>query len=96
MGNDVTRVTKLRLAGGHVLCLRFAGDRRDHRVDLTGLIARSTHFAPLMHDTEFFARATVVEGGLGVAWPVWTKWGRLDVSASTLRRVAIAAAGRQS
>jgi predicted DNA-binding transcriptional regulator AlpA len=29
-----------------------------------------------------------VEDGLGVAWPVKTKWGRLDVSASTLRRIA--------
>jgi hypothetical protein len=30
----------------------------------------------------------IVEDGIGVAWPVQTKWGRLDVSAVTLRRIA--------
>jgi hypothetical protein len=55
---------------------------------MTGLIARSAHFAPLMDDAEAFAKVAIVEGGLGVAWPVQTKWGRLDVSASTLRRIA--------
>ena len=88
MSDDVTRVTKVRPGGGHVLRLRFAGDRREHSVDMTGLIARSVHFAPLMLDTESFAQAAIVEDGLGLAWPVRTKWGRLDVSASTLRRIA--------
>src|SRR5438046_1754893 len=37
---------------------------------------------------DFFAKVTIVEDGLGVAWPIKTKWGRLDVSASTLRRIA--------
>ena len=55
-----------------------------YELDMTGLIARSRHFAPLT-DVETFARAAVVEDGLGVAWPVETKWGRLDISASTLR-----------
>src|SRR5207248_528771 len=49
---------------------------------------RSQHFAPLMHDFEIFSRAAIVDEGLGVAWPVTTQWGRLDVSASTLRRIA--------
>jgi len=88
MSEDITKVTKVRPAGGRVLRVRFAGDRRDHALDLTGLIARSAHFAPLMDDAESFAKAKIVEGGLGVAWPVRTKWGRLDVSASTLRRIA--------
>src|SRR6202011_5044881 len=57
-------------------------------LDLTGLMARSTHFAPLMNDGEVFAKARIVEGGLGVAWPVRTKWGRLDLSAETHRRIA--------
>ena len=30
----------------------------------------------------------IVEDGLGLAWPVETKWGRLDVSASTLKQIA--------
>src|SRR5436190_877468 len=64
------------------------GDRRDYELDMTGLIARSAHFAPLMDDAETFAKAAIVEDGLGIAWPVQTKWGRLDVSASTLRRIA--------
>ena len=85
---DMTRVTKVRPAGGHALRVRFAGDRRDHILDATGLIARSSHFAPLMDDAETFAKIEIVEDGLGVAWPVQTKWGRLDLSASTLRRIA--------
>jgi DNA-binding XRE family transcriptional regulator len=46
------------------------------------------HFAPLMGDADSFAKASIVEDGLGLAWPIQTKWGRLDVSASTLRRIA--------
>jgi hypothetical protein len=43
---------------------------------MTGLIARSAHFAPLMDDAESFAKVVVVEDGLGAAWPIQTKWGR--------------------
>jgi hypothetical protein len=85
---DAARLTKVRPADGRILHVRFAGDRRDRELDMTGLIARSAHFAPLMDDAETFAKAAIVEDGLGVAWPVQTKWGRLDVSASTLRRIA--------
>jgi hypothetical protein len=90
MSDDVTRLTKLRPADDRVLRVRSAGDRRDQKRDMTGLIARSAHSAPLMDDAETFAKAAIVEDGLGVAWPVRTKWGRgpLDVSASTLRRIA--------
>ena len=88
MSEEVTRVTKVHPASGRVLRIRFAGDRRDHEVDMTGLMARSAHFAPLMDDAESFAKVAIVEDGLGVAWPIQTKWGRLDVSASTLRRIA--------
>ncbi len=88
MSDDVTRVTKVRAASGRVLRVRFAGDRRDHKLDLTGLIARSAHFAALMDDAESVAKVVIVEDGLGLAWPIQTKWGRLDVSASTLRRIA--------
>jgi len=88
MSDDLTRVIKVRPAGERVLTVRFAGDRRDHKLDMTGLIARSAHFAPLMDDPESFAKVSIVEDGLGVAWPIKTKWGRLDVSASTLRRIA--------
>jgi len=87
MSDDVTRVTKVRPAGVRVLSVRFAGDRRDYKLDMTGLIARSAHFAALMDDPQSFAKVTIVEDGLGVAWPIKTKWGRLDVSASTLRRI---------
>jgi DNA-binding XRE family transcriptional regulator len=88
MSDAVTRVIKVRPAGGRALRVRFAGDRRDHTLDLTGLIARSAHFVPLMDDAETFAKVAIVEDGLGLAWPIQTKWGRLDVSASTLRRIA--------
>jgi hypothetical protein len=88
MSDEMARVTKVRPAGARALHVRFAGDRRERELDLTGLMARSTHFAPLMDDGDAFAKARIVEGGLGVAWPIRTKWGRLDVSASTLQRIA--------
>ena len=86
--SKVSKVTKVRPANGRVLRVRFAGDRRERELDLTGLIARSKHFMPLLDDAETFGKVRIVEGGLGVAWPVQTKWGRLDLSASTLRRIA--------
>lgn len=88
MLDDMARVTKVRPAGPRTLRIRFAGDPRERELDLTGLLARSTHFATLMDDDSAFAKVRIVEGGLGVAWPIHTKWGHLDVSASTLRRIA--------
>ena len=88
MYDDVTRVTKLRPTGARALRVRFAGGRRDRELDMTGLIARSAHFAPLMDDAEPFAKAAIIEDGLGVAWPIQTKFDRLDVSASAPRRIA--------
>lgn len=88
MRDEMKLVTKVLPAGGFVLRVRFAGHRHQRELDLTGLIARSTHFLPLLSDAETFARVEIVEDGLGVAWPVQTKWGRLDVSASTLWRIA--------
>jgi DNA-binding XRE family transcriptional regulator len=88
MNDDIVRVTKVRASGARSLRVRFAGERRDRELDMTGLIARSAHFAPLMDDAKTFAKIEVVEAGLGVSWPVQTRWGRLDVSAATLRRIA--------
>ena len=88
MVGEIPIVTNVRPAGPRILRVRFAGDRRAYALDLTGLIARSRHFAPLMEDAETFAKAEIVDEGVGVAWPVATKWGRLDVSGSTLRRIA--------
>ena len=78
----------MRPAAGRILRVRFGGDRREYKLDLTGLISRSRHFAPLMNDAEIFAGAEIIEDGLGVAWPVETKWGQIDVSATTLWRIA--------
>lgn len=86
--DDIARVTKIRAISARSLRVRFAGERRDRELDMTGLIARSVHFAPLMDDAETFAKVEIVEEGLGVSWPVRTKWGRLDVSATTLRRIS--------
>jgi Protein of unknown function (DUF2442) len=88
MNDDMVKVTKVRVAGDRVLRVRFARDRHEREIDLTGLMARSAHFAPLLDDPESFAKAKIVEGGLGVAWPILTRWGRLDLSAATLRRIA--------
>ncbi|MBI3513294.1 MAG: DUF2442 domain-containing protein, partial [Proteobacteria bacterium] len=88
MDGDITKVTKIRPTGGLTLRVRFAGERRSHALDLTGLLARSMHFAPLVDDAKAFAKVRIIEGGLGVAWPVRTKWGRLDLSSSTLWRIA--------
>ncbi|MEA3071015.1 MAG: hypothetical protein QOD29_2461 [Alphaproteobacteria bacterium] len=87
MASDIPIVTKARVAGGRVLRVRFAGDPRDYKLDLTGLIARSRHLARLMED-DAFAKVEIVEDGLGIAWPLETKWGRLDLSGSTLRKIA--------
>jgi len=84
----MAKITKIRVATPRSLRICFARERREREVDLTGLMARSTHFAPLLNDREAFAKARIVEGGLGVAWPIRTKWGRLDLSAETLRRIA--------
>jgi hypothetical protein len=88
MADEMARVTKVRPVGPRTLRVRFAGDPRERELDLTGLLARSAHFAPLRDDVSAFAKARIVEGGLGVAWPIRTKWGRIDLSASTLRRIA--------
>jgi hypothetical protein len=50
-----------------MLRVRFAGDRLDHQIDLTGLFARSKHFAPLLDDTEVFAKVLIVDDGVGIA-----------------------------
>src|ERR1035437_7086807 len=88
MTEEVAKVRKLRASGGRTLRGRFAKDRREYELDLTGLIARSRHFAPLIGDAESFAKAAIIEGGLGIAWPVPRTWGSLGVSAATLRRIA--------
>jgi hypothetical protein len=88
MKNDVTKIRKVQPGEGRKLRVLFAGERQTRDVDLTGLIARSKHFAPLVHDDDAFAGVGIVEDGLGVAWPVETAWGRLDVSGSTLKRIA--------
>jgi len=88
MTDDIVRIRKVRALEGLKLRVQFAG-RRDHRdIDLVGLMARSAHFAPLMSDAHAFAQAEIIEDGLGVAWPVQTQWGRLDLSAATLERIA--------
>jgi hypothetical protein len=88
MISDIPMVKKVRPTGARKLRVRFAGDRREYVLDLTGLIARSRHFAPLMEDADTFAKIDIVDDGLSVAWPVETKWGHLDLSGSTLRRMA--------
>ena len=81
-------MTKVRPAGSRTLHVRFAGDRRAYVLALTGLIARSKHFAPLMEDADTFAKLDILDDGIGVAWPIETKWGRLDLSSSTPRGIA--------
>jgi hypothetical protein len=88
MRDDMAKITRVRAAGPRSLRICFAGERRERELDLTGLMARSTHFAPLMDDREAFAKVRIAQGGLGVAWPVRAKWGPLDLSAEALRRMA--------
>lgn len=88
MTEDVTRIRKVQPSGDCKLRLHFVGESKPLQVDLTGLIGSSKHFAPLIRDADAFAGVVIVEEGLAVAWPVETAWGRLDVSASTLKRIA--------
>ena len=83
MSDDIARVYKSACDWQPRSARPIPGDRRDRELDMTGLIARSVHFAPLMDDTKTFAKAEIVEDGLRVSWPVPTKWGPLDVSAAT-------------
>jgi hypothetical protein len=86
--DELIKLRKVSPLAGYSLRVRFEGDRQSQDVDLTGLVTRSIHFAPLAHDPEAFAKVQVIEDGLGVTWPITTKWGPLDLSASTLRRIA--------
>jgi len=52
MADEIPIVTKLRPVGNRVLRIRFAGDRRDYQIDLTGFFARSEHFAPPFSSNE--------------------------------------------
>lgn len=88
MTDDIPKIRTARPAGGHTLRVLFAGERKAYHVDLTGLLARSRHFAPLLQDEKAFSKVEVADDGIGVAWPIETKWGRLDLSSSTLRRIA--------
>jgi hypothetical protein len=88
MDREIPIVTKVRASADRMLRVRFAGDRQDYQLDLTGLFARSKHFVSLLKDAAAFAKVEVVDDGIGVAWPVETQWGRLDLSASALRRIA--------
>src|SRR5258708_511315 len=87
MIGDMPRVRTARTIGHQTLRIAFVGERRIRKIDLSGLIARSRNLAPLTED-RVFDQVAVVDGGLGVAWPVETKWGRLDLSASTLHRIS--------
>src|SRR3974390_1479997 len=87
MTSDIPLVKKAHPSGERRLRVRLGGNRREYVLDLTGLIARSRHFAPLMEDADTFAKINIVDEGLGIAWPVATKWGHLALSGSTLRRM---------
>lgn len=84
----IERVVRVVPAGGCTVRVQFAGSQSERYIDLTSFIARSEHFSALMDDSETFAKAMIVEDGLGLAWPVATKWGELDISAATLHRLA--------
>ena len=86
MIEKIPRINRARAIGPGVLRIDFAGEKSSRDVDVSGLIARSRNFAPLADET-IFDKVEVVEDGLGVAWPVETTWGRLDLSASTLHRI---------
>jgi hypothetical protein len=88
MTDEIPMIRTVRPAGERTLRVRFAGERRAHLVNLAGLFSRSRHFAPLLQDEEAFSKVEIVDDGIGVAWPIETKWGPLDLSSSTLHRIA--------
>ena len=57
MPDAVDKVSSVRASGPRRLRVRFAGERRVHDLNLTGLFARSRHFAPLVSDANAFGRA---------------------------------------
>jgi hypothetical protein len=85
---EIARIKTARAIGGTKLKVRFVGERAARPVNLTGLLSRSRHFAPLLKDEAAFSAVEIIESGLGLEWPIETEWGRLDVSAATLLRIA--------
>jgi hypothetical protein len=88
LGQEIVRISTVSSASGRILRVSFIGDRREYEIDLTELFSRSSYFAPLLKDDHAFANPKVVENGLGVAWPIKTRWGQLDLSAESLRAIA--------
>ncbi len=86
--DQIVRIARVSSGRGRSLRVGFVGDDREYELDLSELLGGSSHFASLMVDDRAFANPKIVENGLGVAWPIETKWGRLDVSADTLRAIA--------
>jgi hypothetical protein len=85
---EIPLVTEVHALDDGTLGVRFARDKREYHVNLRGLFARSSHFMLLGKNPEAFARVAIIENGLGLAWPVETRWGYLDISAWTVRRLA--------
>jgi hypothetical protein len=88
MDQEIVRVSTVSSAGARILRVCFIGDQREYEIDLTELFSRSRYFAPLMEDRRAFANPEIMENGLGVAWPIETRWGRLDLSAERLLGIA--------
>ena len=86
--DQIVRLSRVSPGRGRSLRVGFAGDDREHELDLNEFLGGSRHFAHLMVDDRAFASPKIVENGLGVAWPIETKWGQLDLSAETLRAIA--------
>jgi hypothetical protein len=88
MDQEIVRIARVSSGRGRTLRVGFIGDEHEYEIDLSELLSRSRHLAPLMIDDRAFANPKIVENGLGVAWPIETKWGQLDLSAETLRGIA--------
>src|SRR6516225_5296144 len=84
MIGDIPMVKKAQPSGERRLRVRFAGDRREYVLDLTGLIARTNILRRSWKTLTCSPRSILC----GVAWPVETKRGHLDLSGSPLRRMA--------
>jgi len=81
------RLTSVAPLPGLRLAFTLKGERGKRVADLTGVVASVAVLAPLADET-VFARAAVVDWGVGVAWSPEDDPERLDLSAETLVRLA--------
>mgnify|MGYP006288633059 CR=1 FL=1 len=93
MSKNLPRIENVKALKPFVLRVKFAGGK-EFEVDLAGFLREYEFFAPLLDSPDLFSKASVGEWGWDVVWPeVGVDGDEIDISASTLWRLALEQAG---